>query len=77
MNITTYLDSFAKRERIKVRKRISKLLEVSESAVKHWYHGVRSPAPVHALKIEKITNGLVTRYELRPDIYPAPDSTNK
>lgn len=43
------------------------LLEVSAAAVNQWVHGQR-PIPVdRCADIEKATNGVVTRRDLRPD----------
>lgn len=42
-------------------------LGVSDEAVRKWKR--RVPAE-RVLEIESATNGVVTRHELRPDIYP-------
>ena len=44
-------------------------LEVTPGAVWQWINGY-GIAPENALKIERATEGRVTRHELRPDIYP-------
>ncbi|MEA3641859.1 MAG: helix-turn-helix domain-containing protein [Lamprobacter sp.] len=52
---------------------LAKALGVSKQAVSHWRTGrYRVPAE-HCREIERLTNGAVTVYELRPDVFgPAP-----
>lgn len=42
----------------------------SYQAVWYWLNGHRKISPRFALEIERQTNGVVTREQLRPDIYP-------
>lgn len=50
----------------------AKKLSVVQSAVSNWIARGRVPAE-RCISIEEATNGVVTRYELRPDIFgPAP-----
>ncbi|MBA1446765.1 MAG: helix-turn-helix domain-containing protein, partial [Gammaproteobacteria bacterium] len=37
-----------------------------------WVNGA-TIKPIHTLEISKATNGAVTPYELRPDVYVDPD----
>ena len=41
----------------------------SDAQVRQWQHGYadRRPGPVYCVAIERVTNGLVTRRDLRPD----------
>lgn len=41
----------------------------SQGSISNWIRDGRIPAE-HVLPIEKATKGAVSRYELRPDIYP-------
>lgn len=52
------------------RAKAAALFGVSYPAVCHWVSGFRRPSPDRALSIERATNGVVTRHELRPDLYP-------
>lgn len=47
---------------------LAKKIGVKQPTVFNWLH-TRAPAK-RVIQIEKIVNGAVTRYELRPDIYP-------
>lgn len=50
------------------QKMIAKVLGISQQAVSDW----RSNAIPgrHVIALEKATGGKITRYELRPDLYP-------
>lgn len=46
---------------------LAKLIGAPASSVNHWIHCVR-PVPVRrCLAIEKVTSGVVRRWDLRPD----------
>jgi len=75
MKISEYIEQFPKLERRKVCKDIALRLNVSESSVAHWRNGTRKMSPLLVLQLEKYTNELVTRYDMRPDIYPPPEDT--
>lgn len=50
-------------------------LEVSTEIVRRWLLGMQRPGPKSVKAIEGATQGQVTRYDLRPDIFgPAPAS---
>jgi DNA-binding transcriptional regulator YdaS (Cro superfamily) len=46
-------------------------LGISQAAVSQWE---RVP-PLQVIAVEKATKGRVTRYKLRPDIYPLEDAS--
>lgn len=48
---------------------LARRISVSPQMVHQWITGAR-PVPAHrCLAIEKATNGTVTRYQLRPDVF--------
>lgn len=47
----------------------SKKKRVSPGQVSHWYTGLKQVPPHHCIPVEEATWGLVTRYELRPDVF--------
>lgn len=48
---------------------LAKLLNIKQPTVQHWLNGKR-PVPVkRCVQIEKLTDGVVTRRDLRPDDY--------
>lgn len=49
---------------------LAKAIGVKQPAISHWLHRDKNIPAEYAIKIERATNGAVTRYELRPDIYP-------
>ena len=53
---------------------VAKSLCISQPAVHRWRARGKLPAD-RAIHLERATNGQVTRYELRPDVFgPAPDA---
>ena len=70
MKISEYIAQFPKDQRKKICQEIAKKLNVGESSVNHWRNGTRRISPLLALRLEHITDGVITRKELRPDIYP-------
>lgn len=52
---------------------LAELLDVSENAVSKWVSGRMRITAERAVQIEQATDGQVTRYEIRPDVFgPAP-----
>lgn len=52
----------------------AKLIQVSQPCIHKWMTGKSQPSPKTAVAIERATNGKLTRYDLRPDVFgPAPD----
>lgn len=63
MKLTQYLENTSQEE-------FAKAIGVTQGLVSHWVTGrTRIPAE-RVLTIEQATGGLVTRHELRPDLYP-------
>lgn len=53
---------------------LARRLEVTSGLVWQWLNGHRRVAAEQVLPIEKATDGAVTRYDLRPDLYPRDDA---
>lgn len=49
---------------------LAKQCGVKQQHIHYWLHHLGYVPAEHVIRIEKATNGKVTRYELRPDIYP-------
>ena len=63
-------------DRVAARVAVADALGVSEMAVRHWCNGIRRIPGERCIDVEEATNGAVTRYELRPDIFgPAHNAT--
>ncbi len=45
-------------------------LQVHPSLVKIWAYNIKPIAARHVLPLEKLTKKVVTRHDLRPDLYP-------
>lgn len=73
MNLKTYFEQFPFGARGKEKQRVASLVGVGVDALQHWVNGRRKPTPNHVFKLEKVLDFAVTRYELRPDIYPLGD----
>ncbi len=48
---------------------LAKSINVTIGAVNQWVHGLRPVPAGRCLAIEKATRGIVTRYDLRPDVF--------
>lgn len=69
MRLREYIYSYPLGKRIRARTIIAKALEVTEAAVRSWENGTRKPSPKHLIAIETLTEGKVSRKELRPDLF--------
>lgn len=71
MELGEFIQSLPRRQRALVRRRIAAAHGIAEVTVRSWANGQRRhPCSLTAVKItEKVTDGLVTRYDLRPDVF--------
>lgn len=71
MELREFIDSHPRRQRTQVRRRIAVAHGIAEVTVRSWANGQRKhPCRLASVKItEKVTDGLVTRYDLRPDVF--------
>lgn len=69
MNLRKYIYAYPRGKRIKARQIIADALGVTEAAVRSWENGTRNPTPENAFLVETLTEGKVTKQDLRPDIY--------
>ena len=60
MNIKTYLEK-------NTQKSLADKLGVTQGLISQWMLGTTPIPPAQCIKIERVTNGLVTRQELRED----------
>ena len=51
------------------QNKLAEALNVTPQAVNKWVKADRAPAE-RVIEIERVTNGEITRHELRPDLYP-------
>lgn len=71
MDMKTYLAKLNHEEKVSFAKQAkTSVAYLSQLAHGHRKAGLKS---IHA--VEKATDGQVTRYDLRPDIFPPPDPT--
>jgi DNA-binding transcriptional regulator YdaS (Cro superfamily) len=63
MDIKTYLDQNAI-----TQKQFAELIDVHESMISQWINGVRSVPTERCSEIERVSGGLITCEELRPDL---------
>jgi len=76
MDLQSYIKSFPRNQRANVRAKLAEAHGVSEVTVRAWAnHTRRHPYTLKAVEItESITEGKVTRGELRPEIYGSSSS---
>jgi len=60
----------------KTQKALAKAVGVTQGMVSFWLLGKTDVAWDKAIKIEEVTDGKVTRSDLRPDIFGHPESVN-
>ncbi len=51
----------------KSQKKLAELCAVQQQTVSDWLRGKTNPSPKSAVRIEKATDGAVTRQEILPD----------
>ena len=51
------------------QKDLAKELNVKQQAISLWLREAQKPSAMNAIKIEQVTLGLVSRAEIRPDIF--------
>ncbi len=74
MDLQTYIKSFPRNERTAIRNRLADAHGVSEVTIRAWANKTRKhPYTLVAVKLtEQVTDGRVTRQELRPEIFGDP-----
>ena len=59
------------------QKALADRLGVTQSIVWYWLEKAKKGCPAeHAVKIEAVTGGKVTRHDLRPDLWPASEAVS-
>lgn len=56
---------------------LARAIGVSQPCIHYWIHRNRKVPSEQVLVIEKAVKGLVTRHQLRPDIYPSDELNQK
>jgi len=69
MDLPSYLEEHEARE-------LAAALGVNPSLISQWKIGYRRISPETAIRIERATNGDITRADLRPDIFGPPSGEN-
>lgn len=59
--------------RMGTQRKLAELLDIPPACVSQWVNGYRRVPAQHCVPIEKATDGAVTRYDLRPDIFGEPE----
>lgn len=80
MDLLEYINSYPRAERMRIRQQLADQHGVTEVAVRSWANGHRRhPYQLIAIEItERLTQGKVTRHDLRPDIFgPLPDMDSR
>lgn len=70
MNLSEYIKSFPRHERMAVRQLIANALGISECYVRSMCNGNKRIPGIYAIPIERITGGVVSRYVTAPEFYP-------
>jgi DNA-binding transcriptional regulator YdaS (Cro superfamily) len=70
MTLTQFVNKFPRLQRAAVRKWIANQLGISEVYVRSMCSGNKLIPAKFALRIEKITDGVVPRHTTAPEFYP-------
>ena len=68
MNLKTYLETTTQKE-------LAELLGVTQGLVSQWVTERTQITAERCIQIETKTHGVITRHELRPDIFPEPSKS--
>ena len=49
---------------------VAKAFGVRQQTVSRWFHSNVGVPAAYVIPLEKMVNGKISRYELRPDLYP-------
>jgi len=69
MKIHEYIQTLSKDKAAEFRKKVVTELSVSKSYSRHLCNGTRAIPPKNAFLFERLTGGVVTRFEIAPDHY--------
>jgi len=72
MNLKSFLDSGSKSQ-----DDLASILGVSQGMISHWVTGRNRLTAERAIQIEQATDGQVSRYALRPDIFGQPNESQQ
>lgn len=64
-------------EAVEGQAALAKVLGVTPQQVNQWVLGTRPVPPGRCRAIEDATGGVVTRYDLRPDVFGRPEQGRK
>lgn len=70
MQLKRYINSFPRSQRMAVRQHLADQVGVGTACIGHWLAGIRQIPAERAVQLEQATDGAITRYELRPDLFP-------
>lgn len=75
MDLQSYIKSYPRHKRMKVRKALARAHNVSEVTIRSWANGTRKhPYTLSAVETtERLTENRVTRFDLRPDVFGLQD----
>ena len=76
MKLREYIYTYPRGYRMRARKVIAEAIGVSDITVKAWELGLRRPNERHLFALEIVTDGKVTKDEMRPDVYKNAEKEN-
>jgi len=70
LTLDTYFNRLDDYSRANFKKRMALTLKLPSSVIDGWISGKKKVSPAYFEQVEKFTEGLVTRLDLRPDLFP-------
>jgi DNA-binding transcriptional regulator YdaS (Cro superfamily) len=77
MTLSEFVHTFPRTQRMALRQLLADQLGISEVYVRSMCSGHKSIPPKYALRIEKMTNGVVPRHITAPEFYPIENDRSK
>ena len=71
MRLTDYIKELSRREAADFRRQLVVTLKISKAYSRHLCNGRNKLPSKYAIAVEKLTNGMVSRFDSAPEHYPA------
>lgn len=71
MRLPDYIKQLSRRDAVDFRKQLVVVLNISRPYARHLCNGRNKLPSKYAIAVERLTNGMVSRFDSAPEHYPA------